>query len=121
MERQDGRINSTFRHVMPVDDGSEGAPETVMDMKRLHAHQRQALVDRGALRGSPQPGRWCACSQSVAWMMRMPWLAQRCVAQMGHAPQAQALMQFTDMSTRGGKNLQDGHDQHCGVNETCPV
>ncbi|CAK0784035.1 hypothetical protein CVIRNUC_007238 [Coccomyxa viridis] len=46
MERQEGRVSSTFRHVMPVDEGSEGAPETVMDLKRLRAHQRQALVDR---------------------------------------------------------------------------
>ena len=45
MERQEGRVSSTFRHVMPVDEGSEGAPETVMDLKRLRAHQRQALVE----------------------------------------------------------------------------
>lgn len=55
IERQEGRINSTFRHVMPVDNGSEGTPETVMDLKRLRAHQRQALVDRGVLPSSPQP------------------------------------------------------------------
>ena len=56
MERQEGRVSSTFRHVMPVDEGSEGAPETVMDLKRLRAHQRQALVDRGAPPGGLPAG-----------------------------------------------------------------
>ena len=80
MERQEGRVSSTFRHVMPVDEGSEGAPETVMDLKRLRAHQRQALVDRGAPPGHPRPARWRAPLQSVAHIVWMPWLAQRCVA-----------------------------------------
>ena len=56
MERQEGRVSSTFRHVMPVDEGSEGASETVMDLKRLRAHQRQALVDRGAPPGGLPAG-----------------------------------------------------------------
>ena len=47
MERQEGRASSTFRHVMPVDEGEDGV-ETVMDLKKLRKHQRQKLVDRGA-------------------------------------------------------------------------
>ena len=47
MERQEGRASSTFRHVMPVDEGEDGI-ETVMDLKKLRKHQRQKLVDRGA-------------------------------------------------------------------------
>ena len=47
MERQEGRVSSTFRHVMPVDESTDGV-ETVMDLKKLRQHQRQTLVDRGA-------------------------------------------------------------------------
>ena len=46
-ERQEGRISSTFRHVMPVDEGDQDSVETVMDMKKLRKQQRQQLVDRG--------------------------------------------------------------------------
>jgi hypothetical protein len=46
MERQEGRISSTFRHVMPLDDS--GVTGTEVDLKRISKHQRQQLVDRGA-------------------------------------------------------------------------
>lgn len=47
MERQEGRVSSTFRHIMPVVEGEDGV-ETVMDLKKLRKHERQTLVDRGA-------------------------------------------------------------------------
>ena len=40
-------MSSTFRHVMPVDEGDD-KPEAVMDLKKLRKHQRQQLVDAGA-------------------------------------------------------------------------
>ena len=48
MERQQGRVSSTFRHVMPVNEGEDG-PETDMDLKKLRHNQRQSLVDLGAV------------------------------------------------------------------------
>lgn len=49
MERQEGRMSSTFRHVMPVGEGDQNSMETVMDMKKLRKQQRQQLVDRGTM------------------------------------------------------------------------
>ena len=46
MERQEGRISSTFRHVVPVSDS--GQTNTVLDLKKLRKHHQQLLVDRGA-------------------------------------------------------------------------
>ena len=46
MERQEGRMSSTFRYVMPLDDS--GVTGTEVDLKRISKHQRQQLVDRGA-------------------------------------------------------------------------
>lgn len=46
MERQEGRMSSTFRHVMPLDNS--GVTGTEVDLKRISKHQRQQLVDRGA-------------------------------------------------------------------------
>ena len=46
MERQEGRLSSTFRHVMPLDDS--GVTGTEVDLKRISKQQRQQLVDRGA-------------------------------------------------------------------------
>ena len=47
MERQEGRISSTFRHVVPVSEA--GQTDTVLDLKKLRKHHQQLLVDRGAL------------------------------------------------------------------------
>ena len=44
MERQAGRVSSTFRHVVPME---EGEAETVMDLKKLKKHERASIVDRG--------------------------------------------------------------------------
>ena len=46
MERQEGRISSTFRHVVPV--SGAGETDTVLDLKKLRKHHQQLLVDRGA-------------------------------------------------------------------------
>ncbi|CAK0759197.1 hypothetical protein CVIRNUC_002679 [Coccomyxa viridis] len=44
MERQEGRISSTFRHVVPVSEA--GQTDTVLDLKKLRKHHQQLLVDR---------------------------------------------------------------------------
>ena len=55
MERQEGRISSTFRHVVPVSEAGE--TDTVLDLKKLRKHHQQLLVDRGAF-ALPLTCRW---------------------------------------------------------------
>ena len=65
IERQEGRISSTFRHVVPVSENGE--TDTVLDLKKLRKHHQQLLVDRGA--SALPPGlRWHTGSLGCAML-----------------------------------------------------
>ena len=65
MERQEGRISSTFRHVVRVSEAGETG--TVLDLKKLSKHHQQLLVDRGAYVPPPDL-RWHTSSLTGAML-----------------------------------------------------